>query len=307
MRDHQTTAGSAAAAPADRRPAWLDNRRYPFESNYLATDAGRVHYVDEGEGETLLMLHGNPTWSFLNRHLIRGLSDEYRCVAPDYLGFGLSEKPRHWSYRPRAHTRVIDELIESLELTDVTLCLQDWGGPIGVDYATRRPDNVSGFVVMNTAAWPLADNWRVQAFSRVAGSRVGQGLDRRYNAAVDWVMPRAFGDRSQLTPAIHDHYRAPFADPADRRGASIFARELLGSTDWLSALWERRRLIADKPAIICWGMQGPLFGRSALGRWQALFPTARTAEFDDAGHFVQEEAGVEMVPEIERFMVSELG
>lgn len=303
---NQSSTGSVPAREHEARPNWIDEREYPFDSNYLETTAGRMHYVDEGQGPTLLMLHGNPTWSFVYRHLIAGLSDEYRCVAPDYLGFGLSDKPREWSYRPRDHARVVDEFVEELGLSDVTLFVHDWGGPIGVDYATRHPENVDGFVVLNTAAWPMARELRVRAFSKLLGSPVGASLDREYNAVVDWVLPRGFGDRSRLTPAIHDHYRGPLRDPADRRGATAFARELTGSTQWLSSLWDRRWQLAEKPAILCWGLGDPLFGVQQLRRWQALFPHARTVEFPTAGHFVQDERGVQMLPEVEQFLLSEV-
>ena len=115
-------------------------------------------------------------------------------------------------------------------------------------------------------------------------------------------MPLAFGDRSRLTLAVHNHYRKPLADPDDREGTWVFPRELIGSTDWLADIWDRRGTVAGEPALLCWGMQGPLFGTRSLGRWQALFPDARTVSFPQAGHFVQEERGAEMVPEVRRFL-----
>lgn len=283
-------------------PDWIDRGEYPFESNYMDLEAGRLHYVDEGEGKPLVMLHGNGTWSFVYRKLVHGLSDEYRCIAPDYLGFGLSEKPRGWSYRPRDHARVIEAFLDELDLADVTLFVQDWGGPIGMEYATEHPDVVDSFVVMNTAAWPMDYRPSVRAFAAIAGGPVGRYLARRHNAVVEHLMPLGFGDRSGLTPAIHRHYREPLANPDDRTGTWVFPRELVGSTDWLADVWGERERVAGKPALLCWGMKGPLFGTRALGRWQALFPSARTVEFPDAGHFVQEERGVEMVPEVRRFL-----
>lgn len=297
-------ADERAAASERRRELtdWIDRDEYPFESNYLDLEAGRVHYVDEGEGKPLVMLHGNGTWSFLYRHLIDGLSDEYRCVAPDYLGFGLSEKPRGWSYRPQDHARVVETFLDELDLTGVTLFLHDWGGPIGMDYATNHPDRVDSFVVMNTAAWPMDYRPSVRAFAAIAGSPIGRYLVRKHNVVVERLLPLGFGDRSKLTPAIHRHYREPLANADDREGTWIFPRELVGSTDWLADVWERRERIAGEPALLCWGMKGPLFGTRALGRWQALFPSARTVTYPDAGHFVQEERGVEMVPEVRRFL-----
>ena len=303
MSNDQRPAGSAATERRDRTtPTWIDREEYPFESNYMDLDLGRMHYVDEGEGKPLVMLHGNPTWSFVYRKLIKGLSDEYRCIAPDFFGFGLSDKPRHWSYRVRDHAAVVERFIDELDLSDVTLFVQDWGGPTGVHYATEHPENVDSFVVMNTVAWPMTDALHVQAFSRGMDTPVAGLLNRRYNVPVDWVMPLWMGERSKWTPTLRRHYREPLSNPDDRKGALVFTRELIGATPFLAELWERRDAIADKRALICWGMEGPLFRTQALRRWQALFPDARTVEYPTAGHFVQEEKGVEMVPEVRRLL-----
>ena len=302
MSDATTSVSSRTTDDARPPPSWLDRDEYPFESHFADLDLGRMHYVDEGEGRPLVMLHGNPTWSFVYRHLIEGLSDEYRCIAPDFLGFGLSDKPRDWSYRVRDHAAVLDRFLEELDLSEVTLFVQDWGGPTGMRYAADHPDRVDSFVVMNTVAWPMTDALHVQAFSRAMDTPVARALHRRYNVPVDWIMPLWFGDRSRFTESVRHHYRGPLADPDDRTGALVFTRELIGSTPFLSDLWERRRELADKAALICWGMQGPLFRTKALRRWQALFPDARTVEYPTAGHFVQEEKGVEMVPEVQQFL-----
>lgn len=283
------------------RPAWVDPDEYPFEPHALDLDPGRVSYVDEGEGRPLVMLHGNPTWSFLYRKLIERLAGDYRCVAPDLLGFGLSEKPREFSYRVSDHVRVVASLVEALELEDVTLVVHDWGGPIGMDYAAERPDNVDSFVVTNTVMWPPAEALHVRALGAVAGSRVGRFVDRRYDAFVNWAMPAGFADRSRLTPEIHRHYRAPLADPDDREGSWMFARELLRATGWLADLWERRSRVAGTPALLAWGLRDPVFRTNALRRWQALFPDARTLAFPDAGHFVHEERGEELAAAMREF------
>lgn len=303
------TPGEGARRGTDPREAagWIDPERYPFESRFMDLDPGRLHYVDEGEGRPLVMLHGNPTWSFVYRHLIAELSDDYRCIVPDYFGFGLSEKPRDWSYRVRDHARVVETVLEELGVTDATLFLQDWGGPIGANYAANHPENVDSFVVMNSAMWPMNDALHVRAFSGLMDTPIAGYLNRRYNVPVDWVMPSWFGDRSRLTPEIHRHYREPLADPDDRRGALTFTRELIGATPFLSELWERRRRVAGTPALICWGMEGPLFRTQALGRWEALFPDARTVEFPTAGHFVQEEQGDRTVAAVRRFLSERSG
>ena len=304
MSDATTPVDSASHPVQTERPDWLDTDRYPFESNFLDLPEGRLHYVDEGEGDPLVFLHGNPTWSFLYRHLVSNLSNDYRCLAPDYLGFGLSEKPESFSCRPEDHARVVARLIEELSLEDVTFVLQDWGGPIGLDYATRHPENVRALVVMNTWMWPLDRDRSVRIFSRTLGSRVGKFLVTRYNAFARWVMPVAYGDRSKLTPAIHRHYLEPLSTPAERRGSWVFPRELLGSGDFLRRLWGRQDAIADTPVCLLWGMRDRAFDPTVLRRWQRLYPDAPTVEYDDAGHYLQEEKGPELAAEIRSFLTS---
>lgn len=284
------------------KPPWLDTEAYPFDSNYLDMGPGRLHYVDEGEGRPVVLLHGNPTWSFVYRHLIEGLSDSYRCIAPDLFGFGLSDKPRDWSYRVRDHAAIVEQFVEELGLSEITFVGQDWGGPAAINYAIEHPDDVDAFVLMNTAMWPQTEDPVARTFGRVMNTPLPKLLDRRYNVPVDWIMPRFFGDKSAWTPMLRRHYAEPLNNPADRKGAITAVRELTGSAPFLAELWEQRETIAGMPALLCWGMQGPVFRRAALGRWQALFPEARTVEYPKAGHFVQEERSEAVTAAIDEFL-----
>ncbi len=302
----QSTAPGPASSHIDAgrtTPDWLDREAYPFESQFVHLDAGRLHYVDEGDPDAppVLMLHGNPTWSFLYRHVVRELADDYRCIAPDYLGFGLSDKPREFSYEPAAHARVVEQFIEALDLEDLTLVVQDWGGPIGLDYATRHPTNVRALVILNTWMWPVEDDRSMRTFSRLLGSRVGRLLIRRFNLFARWVVPSAYADESKLTPEIHDHYLRPLSTPDEREASWVFPREILGSEMWLSRLWHRRDAIADKPALLAFGMEDRAFA-GTLPRWRGLFPDARVVQYEDAGHYVQEEKGPELGREIRSFL-----
>ena len=288
-----------ATTGAGGTPAWLDRGEYPFESHYTELGPGRLHYVDEGEGHPILMLHGNPTWSFLYRHLISGLSGEYRCIAPDYFGFGLSDKPRGWSYRPADHAAVVAEFVDELGLGDFTLVVHDWGGPIGLSYALDRPENVDSLVIQNTFMWP-AERRSMRLLGLFLGSPIGRFLIREHNLFADEIMRIGFSNGRVLAP-VHDQYLAPLATPDDRTASWVFPRELRGSREWLADLWERRAAIAGKPALVCWGTADAAFGVGDLRRWEALFPAARTVTFD-AGHYVADEAGHAMVPEIRSFL-----
>lgn len=285
-------------------PPWLDREMYPFDSHYVDLGPGRMHYVDEGEGRPVLMLHGDPTWSFLYRHLIDGLSAEYRCIAPDYFGFGLSQKPRYWSYRPEDHARTIEAFIEELELEDVTLVVHDWGGPIGLSYAEHNPENVHSLVITNTLVWPVDDEWRFRLYSNLLGGPIGRFFGKRYNFYADRAVSMGFADRSRLTDSIKRHYLEPLADPQDRRGTWTFARAITDSSPWLADLWRNRSALTDIPALICWGMADRLVGSDALRTWQALYPDARTITYPAAGHLLQEEVGGQLTDEIGNFLGS---
>ena len=157
-------------------PGWVDRREYPFEPRELDVEGGRLSYVDEGEGAPIVMVHGTPTWSFLYRHLIRELRPRYRCVAPDHLGFGLSDRPADWSYRPEDQGRNLARLIETLGLKDITLAVHDYGGPIGLAYALDHPENVRRLVLFNTWMWSFAGDRRIAWPARILGGRLGRYL-----------------------------------------------------------------------------------------------------------------------------------
>ena len=162
------------------RPEWVSETMFPFESRYFTTPSGhRMHYVDEGDGEPIVFLHGNPSWSFEFRHLINGLRSDFRCVAPDHIGFGLSGRSQSSvDHHPDAHAKSFEALLEDLDLRDVTLYMSDWGGPIGLDFARRHPDRVKRIVIANTWSWPVNDDMHFRRFSFMMRSWVGQLLIR---------------------------------------------------------------------------------------------------------------------------------
>lgn len=281
---------------------WIDRQEYPFESHYLPLEMGRLHYLDEGHGAPIVMVHGNPAWSFLYRHFVKGLSPEHRCIAPDHIGFGLSDKPHDWSYHPADHARNLHALIEHLGLRDITLVVQDWGGPIGLSYALNKPENVTNLVIMNTWMWPVDDDWYYRAFSGFMGGPLGRFFIKRFNFFVNGVMKLATADKSKMSEAVHRHYVQPLANPADRKGCWILPREIIASTDWLTELWEQREKIVDKPVLILWGLKDIAFREKELQTWQQLFASVQVHRLEGVGHFVQEEYGREAVPIVAQFL-----
>jgi pimeloyl-ACP methyl ester carboxylesterase len=292
----------AAGLSGQGRPAWVDARLYPFTSRYHDVGPGRMHYVDEGSGPPLLMVHGTPTWSFLYRRLIADLMRDHRVIAPDHLGFGLSDHPPDWSYRPEDHARNLERLIEALELRDVTLVVHDFGGPIGLSYAIRHPDNVRALVLFNTWMWSLRGT-TAEKLSRFMSGAFGRFLYTRLNISPRALLKVAFGDRSKLTREVHRHYIQAFPSARERHAPWVLARELIGSTDWYQSLWDRRGALAEKQVLLLWGMKDPAFGPDALARWQEALPGARAVHFDDAGHFVQEESPERAAGEIRKLEV----
>ncbi len=278
-------------------PPWVDRREYPFEPLGLDVEGGRLSYVDEGEGAPIVMVHGTPTWSFMYRHLIRALSPRYRCVAPDHLGFGLSERPADWSYRPSDQARNLARLIEALDLKDITLAVHDYGGPIGLAYALDHPENVRRLVLFNTWMWSFARDRHVEWPARILGGRLGRYLYEQRQFSVRVMLRHAVADRRRYTREVERHY----LDALDGHATWVYARELTGSSAWFDGLWARRDRIAGIPAILIWGMKDPAFARY-LPRWRQVFEQAEVVQLADCGHAPPEERAPESLPFLTRFL-----
>jgi haloalkane dehalogenase len=283
----------ASAVP---RPAWLPERLFPFASGTTEAGGARVHHVDEGRGPVLLLLHGNPTWSFLWRDVISGLRDRFRCVAVDLPGFGLSAAPPGYGFTPREHAAVVEALVDALDLRDVTLVVQDWGGPVGFAVATRRPERFARLVVLNTWAWPMRRPDGV-LFSKALGSTVGRRLIQQRNAFVEWVLPAGVR-RGPLAPEVLDAYRGPFPTPASRLPTWVLPREITASAPFLAEVEHGLPALRDRPALILWPDGDPAFRHSDRRRWEGLLPDHRTVVVERAGHYVQEDAPDQLVAAI---------
>jgi haloalkane dehalogenase len=285
-----------AAANQPARPPWLSEELYPFESHYADIGEARVHYVDEGTGPPLLLLHGNPTWSFLYRDLVKGLRDRFRCIAPDYPGFGLSRAAPGYGYTPAEHANVLEQLLLKLDLEAVTMMVQDWGGPIGFAAATRHPDRFAAFVIGNTWAWPKSD-LGTQLFSRLMGGPVGGFLILRRNFFVEKIIPGSV-KRKKLPEAVMDAYRGPFPTPESRRPLYVFPREILASRPFLAEIERGLPALTDRPALLVWPTKDVAFREPERRRWEQLFPNHSTVMLDGAGHYIQEDAGEQIITAI---------
>jgi haloalkane dehalogenase len=284
------------ATEGESRRSWVPTDLYPFASHFEDINGSRVHYLDEGVGPPLILLHGNPTWSFLYRDLIVGLRDRYRCIAVDYPGFGLSQAGHGYGYTPAEHAQVLEDLTLRLDLREATLMVQDWGGPIGFAVATRHPDRFSAFVIGNTWAWPKSDPG-TQAFSRLLGGRIGGWLIMQRNFFVEHIIPAGVR-RKRLPAAVMNAYRGPFPTPQSRRPVHVFPREILASRSFLADIESKLAVLGDRPALVVWGTKDFAFRAAERRRWDEVFPHHRTVLLDGAGHYIQEDAAQEIVAAI---------
>jgi haloalkane dehalogenase len=278
------------------RPAWLPEELYPFESRYADVAGSRVHYIDEGSGPPLLLLHGNPTWSFLYRDIVKGLRNRYRCIAVDYPGFGLSSPAPGYGFTPGEHADVLEQLVLRLDVADLTMMVQDWGGPIGFAVATRHPERFGAFVIGNTWAWPKGDPV-TQLFSRLLGGAIGRRLIQNRNLFVEGALPGGVRRRTLPEPVMNA-YRGPFPTPGSRRPTAVFPREILASRPFLADIERRLPQLSDRPALIVWPTKDVAFGNRERERWEKLFPDHRTVHLEGAGHYIQEDAADEIVTAI---------
>jgi pimeloyl-ACP methyl ester carboxylesterase len=275
-------------ATTQRSNDWIDRNEYPFDSHYLNVDGGRMHYVDEGQGAPIVFVHGNPTWSYMFRGLIRDLSIKHRCIAMDHIGFGLSDKPAQWSYTPECHARNLARLIGHLGLSQFRLVTHGIGGPIGISYAIDNPAHVSGIVVMNSWLWPLKENAHAKKFDRSVSNPFGR-LNYSISNPADLLIPKAIEHKLKFTEKIYSQYQKPFENGKERHGPYSLSKGVLGSSVWQAGLWARHDVLLDKPALIMWGMKDPIFTPDLIPRWQGIFPKGRVEEFPASGHFVLEE------------------
>jgi pimeloyl-ACP methyl ester carboxylesterase len=285
---------------------------YPFKSNYRRVNGRWLHYLDEGEGEPIVLLHGNPTWSFLYRNFIPRLARRHRVVAPDYMGFGLSEKPTDESaYSLHNHTAIITSLLDGLGLRNVTLVMQDWGGPIGLGYGLARLSNVRALVLMNTWAFTDASRFHrsVYPWRLLHAPVVGQLLLKRRNLMVEANLIMGVFHPERISGAVLEAYRFPFPDYDSRTGTLAFPRSipLRPGDAAYDAIARISRNLGDLevPAKIIWGEQDIVFPVEFAYKFQAMLPRAGEPYIiHEARHFLQEDAPEEIADQILGFLRS---
>jgi cis-3-alkyl-4-acyloxetan-2-one decarboxylase len=301
-----------ASTPIDMAPF---RHLYPFTSRFVDVNGFRMHYVDEGRGEPVVMLHGNPTWSFYYRALIQGLCGSCRTVAPDHIGCGLSARPGAGEYGFRLQNRIDDLEVFMGRLgigNNITLVLHDWGGIIGAGFAVRHPECIGRLVILNTAAFlkpktkPLPTVLKaVRNLPRLARPAV-LGLNLFARGAVWTASARG------LTPAVRAGLLAPYNSWRNRLATLRFVQDIpLKPEDPSFALAQeidqRLSLLSEKQMLICWGDKDFVFDRDYLAEWRRRFPQAAVHHFPEAGHYILEDAPEKVLNALRNFLKCQAG
>ncbi|MCA9041994.1 MAG: alpha/beta fold hydrolase [Planctomycetaceae bacterium] len=278
---------------------------YPFPSHYIEHQGHRLHYVDEGEGEVLLFVHGNPTWSFAWRNLIKSLSPHYRCIAIDHLGCGFSDKPQDYPYRLNNHIENLLALVEHLDLQKITFIAHDWGGAIAMGAAARQPGRAARFVLGNTAAFRSKLIPRSIHLIHIPG--FGAVAVRGFNAFVRFGLKWTVVDKQVMKPAVKAGYLAPYGNWHNRIGVLRFVQDIPlkpthPSYNTLKEVEEGLAKFKDYPMQFIWGAQDFCFTTQFLEEFKTFFPNANTTVFPDAGHYLFEDKPAEMIELIQCFL-----
>lgn len=289
---------------------------WPFAPRFCDAAGFRQHYVDEGTGRPILLLHGQPTWGYIFRNFIRPLSASHRVIVPDHMGFGKSETPPDREYTLRAHVENLTALIETLDLRDMTFVMQDWGGPIGVGYAVRHPERVHSLVLMNTAVGygtagrrdlpnPLETPWFRWIRDGLPTGRTEAVLSQLGSTVLSVMQIVGLERLDRVDQTFVRAYSAAFPTPADCKGAIAFPLDLA-----LGRIREFVRegaagvpALRDKPALMIEGMLDRAIPPAlALADFVGLWPKAPVIHVPGAGHYIQEDAPEVVVPALQTFL-----
>jgi haloalkane dehalogenase len=286
----------------DESPSWHDE--YPFKSHYLEADGYRYHFLDEGEGDPVLMVHGNPTWSFYWRRLVLALSPRQRAIAVDHLGCGLSDKPLDYPYRLEDHVANLVGLVQTLDLQNITLVVHDWGGPIGLSAALQLQERIGRLVILNTGAFPPPS-----IPLRIRCCRIpllGNFMVRRLNLFARLALKMAT-HRKQLSKPARDGLLSPYDSYANRIAIARFIEQIPsspGHPNWqlLCSLEKQLQGLSNIPTRIIWGMKDWCFTPHCLDRLMEIFPHADVTRLEDVGHYVMEENPDRVIQLVSEFL-----
>lgn len=283
---------------------------FPFKRNYLDRNGLQYHYLNEGEGEPVVMVHGNPSWSFYYRNLVKALSENHQCIVPDHIGCGLSDKPGDDDYEYTLKTRIddLEALLESLQITEnITFVVHDWGGMIGMGYAARYPERIKRLVILNTGAFHLPQSkplpislWICR--NTLLGTLLVRGLNA-FSSVASYVGVK----RKAMSKEVRQAYVMPFNSWKNRISTLRFVQDIpLYKSDknyqLVSDIDASLEKFQQVPTLICWGLKDFVFDKHFLAVWKEKMPHAQVHKFDNCGHYILEDASDEVIPLIKQFM-----
>ncbi len=276
---------------------------YPYTPKQFSPDGHTMAYLDEGEGPVVVCVHGNPSWSYLYRNVVAVLSDRYRCIVPDHIGCGFSDKPQEYDYTLKNHIDNLESLLEHLGVKECVLVVHDWGGAIGMGWAGRYPEKVKGLVVLNTAAFRSQRIPFRIAVCRwpVFGDFVVRGLNGFARAALFMAVHK------RMTPGVASGFLAPYDNWANRVALLRFVQDIPLGPDhpsWQTLVEVENNLLKlqKQPMLLCWGGEDFCFNDHFFQEWLERFPDAENHYFEKAGHYVLEDASDQILPLVERFV-----
>ncbi|MBN2725361.1 MAG: alpha/beta fold hydrolase [Deltaproteobacteria bacterium] len=277
-------------------PKWLNRDEYPFDSNWFELPMGKMHYVDEGEGDSLVFVHGNPGWSYEFRKVIKAVSRTMRCIACDHIGFGLSDKPFEWNYLPSSHADNFEKLMLHLGLDNIILVVNDWGGPIGLSFALKYPEKIKHIIITNTWMWSAENDPYYRKFSSFMGGPIGRFLIRNFNFFGKVVIKKCYADKKNFDSGIYAHLNTR----NDRKGCWTFPGQIIGSSRWLEQLWNDKEKLESVPKTLIWGLKDIAFREKEFETWRKSMVFQRIIPLLTSGHYPHEEDSNVIIEEIVR-------
>lgn len=286
---------------------------FPFKRNYINRNGQKYHYLNEGTGDPVIMVHGNPSWSFYYRNLVTALSSDYQCIVPDHIGCGLSDKPGDDDYNYTLENRIddLEVLLDSLNLKEnITLVVHDWGGMIGMGYAARHPQRIKRLVILNTAAFHLPKSktfpmglWICR--NTLLGTILVRGLNA-FSSIASYIGVK----RKPMAKEVRQAYVMPFNSWKNRISTLRFVQDIpLFKRDHNYALVSEIESALDNfkdtPMLVCWGLKDFVFDKHFLAVWKEKMPQADYHEFSDCGHYILEDASDEVIALIKQFLASQ--
>jgi len=280
---------------------------FSFDANFAEVDGQNLHYLDEGKGEVVLMVHGNPTWSYYYRNVVRALSADYRCIVPDHIGCGMSAKPSAEDYPYTLERRVsdLDALMNRLAPTGkVHLVLHDWGGMIGMAWAARHRERIGRIVVLNTAAFPLPESKPFPWPLALCRSPLGGFIIEHFNGFA------RVASRVAFKKSVPSEVRQAYVWPYEPKGARVATRRFVEDIplspkdpgyDVVAGVEAQLKAFDDREVLVCWGMKDFVFDHHFLARWRHHWPQAEVHEYADCGHYILEDAAPEIIEKIRGF------